>query len=115
MKEKYGTLLSDLQAAYSELKPYGLARDYFLEITGKIEILGIAAQLSSLLKAYESGGDKGFTEQLAKVKEKLEDLYNEYSPRVDQKLFASLMEMYLKDQPAEFVSIYARNLQQSPG
>ena len=110
LKEKFGTLLSDLQAAYAEIKPYGLARDYFLEITGKIEVLGIASHLNSLLKAYESGGDKGFAEQLAKVKVKLDDLYNEYSSRVDQKLFASLMEMYLKDQPAEFVSMYARNL-----
>ncbi|HZI54688.1 MAG TPA: S46 family peptidase, partial [Chitinophagaceae bacterium] len=109
-KEKYGNILTDLQAAYSELKPYGLARDYFLEITGKIEILGIASHLNSLLKAYESGGEKGYTDQLAKVKEKLNDLYIEYSPPVDRRLFASLMEMYLNDQPVEFVSTYARNL-----
>ena len=62
------------------------------------------------MKAYESGGERGYADQLAKVKEKLDDLYIEYSPAVDRRLFASLMEMYLKDQPAEFVSMYARNL-----
>ena len=29
MENKYGNLLNDLEAAYSELKPYGLARDYY--------------------------------------------------------------------------------------
>ena len=109
-KEKYGNVLKDLKEAYTELKPYGLARDYFDEITGKIEILGIASHLISLLKAYESDGDKGYTDQLENVKEKLNNLYIEYSLQVDRRLFASLMEMYLNDQPAEFVSINARNL-----
>ena len=109
-KTKYGSVLNDLQGVYKELKPYGLARDYFLEISSKIELMAIAAQLNSLMQAYEKNGDKGYTDQLVKVKEKLDDLYNEYSPEVDRRLFATLMEMYLKDQPAEFVSIYARNL-----
>jgi len=109
-KEKYGSLLADLQSAYIELKPYGLARDYFLEITGKIEVMSIASHLNSLLKAYESSGEKGYSDQLVRVKQKLDDLYNEYSPKVDRRLFASLMEMYLKNQPAEFVSSFARTL-----
>jgi hypothetical protein len=109
MKEKYGSLLGDLQAAYVDFKPYGLARDYFLEITGKIEILGIAAQLNTLLNTYESGREKAYTEQLVKVKAKLNDLFAEYNPKVDRRLFASLMEMYL-NQPPEFVSSYARTL-----
>lgn len=105
-KTEYGNILNDLQNAYTELKPYGLARDYFLEISSKIEILAIAAQLNSLLRA----GENGYAAQLVKVKEKLEDFYKEYNPAVDRKLFASLMEMYIKDQPADYVSMYARNL-----
>ncbi|MGZ8522982.1 MAG: S46 family peptidase [Chitinophagaceae bacterium] len=109
-KTNYSTLLNDLQAAYGELKPYGLARDYYLEVSSKIELLAIASQLNSLVKEYEKNDDKGYAEQLVKVKEKLDDLYNEYSPEVDRRLFSALMEMYLKDQPAEFISLYARNL-----
>jgi hypothetical protein len=109
-KSNYSTLLNDLQSAYEELKPYGLARDYYLEISSKIELLAIASQLNSLVKAYEKNADKGYAEQLVIVKEKLDDLYNEYSPDVDRRLFSVLMEMYLKDQPAEFISMYARNL-----
>lgn len=105
-KAQYGNILNDLQTTYTELKPYGLARDYFLEISSKIEVLAIAAQLNSLLRA----GEKGYAEQLVKVKQKLDDLYYEYNPAVDRKLFAALMEMYIKDQPADYVSMYARNL-----
>ena len=110
LKEKYGTLLADLKAAYADIRPYGLARDYYLEITSKIEILSVASHLNSLLRAYESGGDKGYADQLARVKEKLDGLYAEYNPKVDRRLFASLMEMYMKNQPADFVSAYSRTL-----
>jgi Peptidase S46 len=109
-KAQYGNLLNDLQTTYIELKPYGLARDYYLEIGSKIEVFAIAAQLNSLIKAYEKGADKGYADQLVKVKQKLDDLFNEYSPAVDRKLFGILMEMYVKDQPAEFVSMYANDL-----
>jgi hypothetical protein len=109
-KTAYGTLLSDLKTAYAELKPYGLARDYYLEIASKIELLAFASQLNTLVKEYEKNGDQGYTAQLVKVKDKLNDLYKEYSPEVDRRLFAALIEMYLRDQPTEFVSAYARNI-----
>ncbi|RYG43506.1 MAG: S46 family peptidase, partial [Chitinophagaceae bacterium] len=109
-QQTYKNVLLDLNAAYGEIKPFGLARDYYLEITSKIEILAIAAQLNTLVKEYEKNGDAGYTAQLAKVKEKLDDIYKEYSPIVDRKLFAALMEMYLRDQPKEFISGYAKNL-----
>lgn len=106
-KSQYGSVLGNLQAAYTEIKPFGLARDYYLEIVSKIELFTIAAQLNSLVKAYESGADKAFADQLVKVKNKLDELYKEYNPDVDQKIFGSLMEMYINDQPAEYVSGYA--------
>ena len=107
-KTSYGNLLNDLQAAWTELKPYGLARDYYLEIGSKIELLAIASQLNSLVKEYEKNGEKGYNEPLVKVKEKLDDIYKEYNPEVDRRLFRSLMEMYVKDQPAEYVSELAK-------
>ncbi len=107
-KVKYETVLNDLLAAYTELKPYSLSRDYFLEISSKIELFAIAAQLNSLVKAHEKNSEKGYTGQLAIVKDKLNDLYNEYNPEVDRQLFRSLIEMYIKDQPSEYVSELAK-------
>ena len=103
-KAAYGNLLNELHAAYSELKGYGLARDYYTEITGNIEVYTIASQLNTLVAAYENNGTNGYAAQLEKVKDKLDDLYKEYSPLVDRQLFRVLMEMYVKDQESGFVA-----------
>jgi hypothetical protein len=107
-KTNYGALLNDLQSAYTEFKPFALARDYYLEITSKLELLTIASQLNSLVQAFEKNGDKGYAEQLPKVKEQLADIYNEYNPDVDRLLFRNLMEIYINDQPAQYVSSLAQ-------
>lgn len=103
-KAQYATLLDDLGAAYAELRPYGYARDYYTEIVSRIELFTIAAQLNSLITSYERDGSKGLQQRLVAVKNSLENLYGEYSPLVDQKLFEALMEMYVKDQEEKNVS-----------
>lgn len=103
-KEAYGSLLGDIDAAYAELKPYGYARDYFTEIISKIEVFSVAAQLNSLITAYDKGGDKAVGERLPAVRKFMDGFYGEFNPAVDQKLFATLMEMYMKDQQDQYVS-----------
>ncbi|HWR32405.1 MAG TPA: S46 family peptidase [Chitinophagaceae bacterium] len=103
-KTQYGTLLADLEAAYAEIKPFGYARDYFTEIFNKIELFTIAGQLNSLVTAYEKDGEKGYAQRVEQVKATLGGLYEEYSHKVDQKLYETLIEMYLKDQDAKYQS-----------
>jgi uncharacterized protein (DUF4415 family) len=103
-KAQYGTVLVDLEAAYAEIKPLGYARDYYTEIISKVELFTIAAQLNSLITAYEKEGEKGFQQRLPQVKNTLESLYSEYSERVDKKLMEVLMEMYVKDQEDKNIS-----------
>jgi hypothetical protein len=104
-KAAYGSLLQELGAAYEELKPYGLARDYYLEITSKIEVFSIINQLWALGNAK---GKSNYNTVLARVKDRLADLYNEYSPVVDEQLFGRLMEMYA-GQPATYVAASAKS------
>lgn len=101
-KTKYGNLLGDLETAYAELKPYGYARDYYLEIISKIEILTIAGWVNSLVTAYDKEGEKGYQQRLDQVKRMLAGLYDEYNNTVDQKLFEVLMEMYVKNQDTKY-------------
>ncbi len=108
LKEKYVTVLKDLDAAYIDLKPYGLARDYYSEIVSKIELFTIAAQINNLVNAFEKNGQKGYDEVVPKVKAFLSDFMNEVSPIVDKKLFEGLMEMYVSKQPANVVSPMAK-------
>jgi hypothetical protein len=110
LKEKYGNLLQTLEAGYTDIKSLGLARDYYQEITSKIEIFTIAAQLNTLVSAYEKNGQKGFDETKPKVKAMLEDFMKEFNPTVDKKLFEGLMEMYVKNQPEKVVSPMAKTM-----
>lgn len=110
LKEKYGTLLNDLAAAYKDLKPYGLARDYYTEIISKIELFTIAAQLNTLANAFEKGQQPALNEKLPAVKAFLADFLGEYNTTVDKKLFEELLAMYFNDQPQNFVSNDAKQL-----
>ena len=101
---KYKTLLNDLQQEYANFAAYGLARDYYTEIISKIELFTIAAQLNSLITAYNKEGEKGYQQRLNAVKPAVENLLAEYSASVDVKLFEALMEMYVKNQAAKNVS-----------
>jgi Peptidase S46 len=96
--------------AYNNIKPYGLARDYYQEIVSKIEIFTIAAQLNTLANAYEKNGQKGYDETKPKVKAMLDDFMKEFNPTVDKNLFEGLMEMYVKNQPENYVSPMAKTL-----
>lgn len=102
-KAEYGTLIDDLQKAYDELKPYGLARDYYLEITSKIEVFKV---INALRQLQQAKGRNNYTQVLQRVQDQLKDMYGEYNSLVDQKLFEALMPMYA-DQPKEFVSTTA--------
>ena len=63
----------------------------------------IAGQLNSLINTKEKNGEKGFTDALPVVKDKLEGIYKNYSAEVDKKLFAALMEMYVTNGGKELV------------
>lgn len=104
LKQQYGSVLQELTDLYKELEPFGYARDYFNEIISKIELFTIAAQLNSLVSAYEKDGERGYQQRLSIVKSTLKDLLGEYNSIVDQQLFETLMEMYVRDQQEKNVS-----------
>ena len=103
-KQQYGNLLNDLQAAYEEFKPYGLARDYYLEITSKIELFSIARRINSLRNVKNNGGKTDYSAGLVRTRDSLIDFYKEYNTAVDKRLFEVLMEMYVKDQDSKIIS-----------
>jgi len=106
----YMELLKKLDQAYTEIEPYGLARDYYSEIMPKIEVLGVALQLNSLVNAREKNGEAGYNETKQKVMASLKELFGEYNATVDRQVFQALLEMYIKDQPDAYVSIVAKNM-----
>lgn len=103
-KTMYGNLLSDLDKAYAELKPYGLARDYHLEITSKIELFTIFGLIDALQRTR---GRNDYNTALAAFRVRMDNFYNEYSEQVDKKLFETLMPLYISDK-TKAVSDYAK-------
>ena len=103
-KAQYASLLSDLATAYQELNKYGLARDFYTETISKIEAFTISSRLNTLGAIKQKNGDKAFKDALPKTIDALTDLYKEYSPEVDKKLFEVLMQKFTQDQPAEFIA-----------
>lgn len=103
-KEQYGNLLTDLENAYQELNKYGLARDYFTETISRIEAFTISSRINSLGALKQKNGDKAFKDAVPKTTDALTDLYKEYSPEVDKKLFEVLMQKFTQNQPQEFLA-----------
>jgi len=104
LKTKYGSVLQELNNAYAELKPYGYARDYFNEIISKIELFTVAGQLSSLVNAFDQGGEAAYTKRKNEVINFLNEFFTDHNTEVDKKLFAVLMKMYVTDQQKESIS-----------
>ncbi len=102
-KEKYGNLVNDLSAAYAEIEPYGFARDYYNEIVPRIELIGIAADLNSLVTTFEKD-PAAYAKKKEDVLTKLEETFKEYDAGVDKKMFESLMELYVTKQQAAYIS-----------
>src|SRR6185436_9956278 len=103
-KTSYGTVLQDLNNAYAELKPFGYARDYFNEIVSKIELFTMAGQLSSLVNAFDQGGEAAYQKRKKETEDFIAGFFPEHNTEVDKKLFAALMKMYVEDQEAQNVS-----------
>ena len=114
-KLQYGNLLRDIGNAYNDILNPGIGRDHYNEIIGRIELFTIAAQLNTLVAAYEKDGETGYKQQFTKVMTTLEGILPEYSPIVDQKLFEVLMEMYATGQDKNYVSPLLLEMWQSAG
>jgi hypothetical protein len=109
MNVAYVDLVKRLNQAYMDIEPYGLARDYYTEITGKIELYTISLNGIALMNAYDKG-DAAYKTAVKEATDKLVPVYGEYNPAVDQKLFETLMEIYVRDQKDSYVSPVLKKL-----
>ena len=102
-KNNYGNVLADLSKAYADIEPYSYARDYINEIVPKIELFGIAADMNSLVTAFNKD-EASYLKKKEDILSKLEETFKEYDAKVDKKMFESLMELYVTKQEAAYIS-----------
>ena len=116
-KEKYGNVLSDIEAAYKTFGEYTLQRWYFVEsIIRGAEVMSLAQSFSSLYTELKA--EKPSEEKIGKLKDNLrksvDKHFKNYNQPTDRKLLEALLQMYSENvpvgqQPATFKELVAKN------
>lgn len=116
-KEKYGNVLSDIEAAYKTFGEYTLQRWYFVEsIIRGAEVMSLAQSFSSLYTELKA--EKPSEEKIGKLKDNLrksvDKHFKNYNQPTDRKLLEALLKMYSENvpvgqQPATFKELVAKN------
>lgn len=102
----YKTLLSDFETLYKEIESVSLARDYWIEVAYRnVELLGITFRSFQLEQAYLRGGEAAFEKTRTATLNRLKGTYKNYSAKVDEPVFAKLVELYATKAPKEYVPL----------
>lgn len=103
-QNQYGHLLYNFQQKYKDFEKYALSMDIFQEIVLRnVEILSNGFKIYQLNNVYQSKGEQAFSDRRDNLVKDLEKTYKDYSSRVDKEIFSALMEIYIKQMPAQFV------------
>lgn len=102
---RYGMLLPQLKQDYQEYAPFSLARDYYREAIGAIEIFRVASQLERLVKRIHQPEELSAIDSLSlkEFRVYLRGFYKNYNQATDKKIFSSMLGAYLKNVPTQFV------------
>lgn len=112
-KAIYGNVLSDIDQAYATLGTYEVWKNYFVEAIARgPEIFSMAWRFNGLNELLKN--KKETSEMTKKLQSSLDDFFKNYSKKLDQKMMASVLEMYSKNvadslQPKEFKKLVKKN------
>ncbi len=103
-QDEYGSLMADFEKNYTEIAPYTLSRDYFIEVVLRnTELLTTAYRLYQLEQIYDARGEQSFTDRRNNTLAALEETYKNFNKNVDEKIFEQLIELYATKSPKEFL------------
>ena len=101
---EYGSLLSDFENNYTEIKEYALARDYFTEVALRnTEILSVGYKLYQLEQILNTKGEQAFTDRKNNLVKGIGDFYKDYNAEVDKNVFEQLINLYTTKSPKQFL------------
>lgn len=102
-QEEFGHLLPLFEEYYTEIEPYALAREYFMEIVLRnVDLLRNAFQVYQLSNVYKSRGAQSFLDRRDNLVASLQGQYKNYSKEVDREVFEALIALYAEKIPARF-------------
>lgn len=101
---EYGNLLSDFEKAYTEIRPYALARDYFQEVfLRNTELTTAGFRLYQLEQILENRGEQSFNDRRKNLVDGMGEFYKDFNASVDRDVFRQLIALYAQKSPQEFV------------
>ena len=110
-QSEYGSLLSDFEKNYFNIKEYAIARDYFTEIVLRnTELLATAYKLYQLEGILATKGEQAFTDRKTNLVNGLGDFYKDFNAKVDEKVFEQLIDIYSKKYPKQFLPASLENV-----
>lgn len=102
--DEYGNLFTEFEKYYTEIEPYQLSRDYFIEVAIRnVELLTVGYRLYQLEQIYNARGAQSFTDRKSNTVSSLEGTYKDYSKQVDEKVFEQLIALYAEKSPEQFL------------
>lgn len=108
---EYGSLISDFEKNYTEIKDYSLAKAYWDETVIKNgEILAVGYKLYQLEQLYLTKGEKEFNERRNTLIKNWGDFYKDFNPKVDQEVFEQLIGIYSRKYPKQFLPASLENI-----
>lgn len=105
LKIKYYDVLPKLINTYKEIKPYALARDYYLETTSKVELFTVVNKLRAL---HAKKDKQEYVNALTNDIGWFEKFFQEMDIIVDKEIFAAMLQIYIEKQDDKYVSPYAK-------
>lgn len=101
-KKKYGTVLSDLAAAYTDFRKVNKSYVYLEESAFAVESVLLAYRALNLYGTLKAKAEADKIEEAKKeLKEKGDEHFKDFYAPVDQKELAELFALYYKDIPVE--------------
>lgn len=102
-QQEYGQLLPQFETYYSEIEPYAMAREYFQEtVLRNVELMKHAFQTYQLVNLYKSKGAQSFKDRRDNFIASMQAPYKNYSNKVDQEIFETLVALYIEKVPKQF-------------
>ena len=103
-KQKYGNVLTELEKLYNQLEPYTKANDYYGEIVLRgTDIFSLISYLAPIESQWAKLSPANQDKIKKGVEAKLAEHFNEYNQPTDEKVFATLMNVYSQDLDARFL------------
>jgi len=104
LKDKYGSVLNDIETAYDNIGKYTIPYIYYKEaILRNIEIMSFANTYEKYYKQLKIVGDDEALNKLTQsLRYNAKLFFKNYNLPTDKKICLAMLEMFMKDVPKEF-------------